>query len=137
MKNLIKGMISNRFGIVLVALNVCYFVSRDVVRYTFEHIHGEKYAFETIVVEKCFLSGDLTLVLIGMHLSKVIELMNLPAILLSIFSNKFINIAFFNVCFFTKAKFEIAFMVFFVTLQWLFIGWTAKAIARRIQPKIS
>jgi hypothetical protein len=132
MKNLVVGLLTNRFGIVLAALNVCYFVSRGFVRNVFEHIHGEKYVFEQIIVEKRFFSDHFILSLPAMRFT-VMELINVPALLLSLFSSKFINLFFSAECFFTRAKFEIAFILFFVTLQWLFIGWLAKTIALKIQ----
>lgn len=128
-----RSLIASRLGIVLATLNVCYFVSRDCVRYVFEHIHGEKQVFENIILEKCFVSSDFKLVLTGMKLAEGMVLINLPALLLSLFSSKLINISSSGVCFFTRAKFEIAFMLFFVTFQWLFIGWLAKTIALKIQ----
>jgi len=134
MKKIVVGLLTNRFGIVLAALNVCYFVSREAVRYTFEHIHGEKEVFGNIVLEKCFFSGDFFLTLTALHAAKLIELINLPALVLSLFSSKLINTAFSpGTCFFTKAKFDLAFILFFMTLQWLSIGWMAKIIARSIR----
>lgn len=128
-----RSLIASRLGIVLATLNVCYFVSRDCVHYVFEHIHGEKYIFEDIILEKCFFSGDINLVLTGMKLAEGMALINLPALLLSLLSSKLINISISGVCFFTGAKFEIAFILFFITFQWLFIGWIAKTVARKIQ----
>ena len=132
MKNFVKELLTNRFGIVLATLNVCYFVSRGLIRFVFEHVHGEKHIFDQIVIEKCFFSSDVTLVFAGLHLSEVMQLLNLPALLFSLISNKFINIAFPDLCFFTISKLEIAFILFFITVQWLFIAWLARKISQKL-----
>ena len=109
MKNLVKGMITNRFGIVLATLNLCYFLSGSYIHNGFAYT----------------------------GLDKIMILTNSPGIVLAIISSRFAEFLFQGVRTHGGARFSIVLMIFFVTLQWLFIGWAAKAIARRFQPKLS
>lgn len=45
MRNFVKSLVTNRFGIVLAALNVCYFVSRKFVPFAFSHGNQDSCAF--------------------------------------------------------------------------------------------
>jgi hypothetical protein len=103
MKQFIKNLISNRFAIVLAALNLCYFASN---------------AFS-------FPSGGL---------SKIMLSLNSPATILTLVSYKVIQFLFSasSIILYRQAGFFV--FSFFIILQWLLIGWTAKTIARRIQP---
>lgn len=124
MKNFVVGLLSNRFGIVLAALNVCYFVSTNMIHVVAEHNHGEG---------KCviFYAGILTRLTRGS--AELMMNINSPALILSFFPSKFMQIAFHDLCFFTQAKFQIVFILFFVTFQWLFIAHLARLIAGKIQ----
>ena len=123
MKYFVKGMLTNRFGIFLAALNLCYFMSRNFVHFIFEHKHGEG---------NCLFFN----ILIGFDAGTAKSMLNInsPAIVLSFFPNRFMQVIFSDFCAFTDGKFQVVFLMFFITLQWLFIGWMAKVIARRIQP---
>lgn len=123
MRNFIKGMLINRFGIILATLNVCYFVSMKYVHFVFEHTHS---------VENCFKHG---FSLMGLTINSASYMLNLnsPAEILSFFPGVFMQLTFPGFCFFTHEKFQIVFFLFFVTLQWLFIGCLAKTVAEKIQ----
>ncbi len=124
MKNFIKGLLTNRFGIVLAALNVCYFLSENTIRLILQHSHGEN----------CLTSSRHILFWMQASFSKLLFAdINSPAILLSVLPGKFMQMNFPGLCVFTLAKFQIVFFIFFVTLQWLFIGWLAKIVAGKIQ----
>jgi hypothetical protein len=128
MKKFVKGLITNRLGIVLAALNVCYFLSENTIRLILQHSHAEN----------CLTSSRHILFWMQASFSKLLFAnINSPAILLSILPGKFIQMNFPDLCVFTLAKFQIIFFLFFITLQWLFIGWMAKTIARRIRPNLS
>jgi hypothetical protein len=121
--NFAKGLLTNRLGIVLAALNLCYFLSRDSVRYVFVHQHGEDCVFSR------YFPG------IFLRYSNFDSLMivnNAPALLASLFSGKFAGFLFPQFCYFTHQKLWVISLVLFVALQWLFIGWTAKTIGRKL-----
>lgn len=109
MKNLIKGLLTNRFGIVLAALNVCYFVSNNLseIRHSLSNF------------------------------DKVMLSLNFPAGVFSFASLKLIKSLFPTFYKTLDDEFGFVILLFFITLQSLFIGWTAKAIARRLQPEVS
>lgn len=123
MKNFVKGLVTNRFGIVLAALNVCYFVSDKFVPFIFSH--GNE--------DKCVFYNHQIFIWIKMHYVERILSINSPAILAAMFPSKFLQIIFPDFCSFTQVRFQIIFLIFFITLQWLFIGWAAKAIAQKLQ----
>jgi hypothetical protein len=109
MKNLVKGMITNRLGIVLATLNVCYFVANGLPNpaYRLSNFGG---------------------IMLTLHT---------PAIIFTFIPLEAGRLLFSTSYLFSYRQFVLVLFVFFVTLQWLFIGWAAKAIARRIQPKLS
>ena len=109
MKEFIKNLFSNRFGIILATLNLCYFLSNSYIYNGYIH-NG----FEKIMV-----------------------MTNFPALLLAIVSSKFVGALFQNISTHGGARFSIVLMMFFVTLQWLFIGWLSKTIARKIESRRS
>lgn len=109
MKNFVKGLITNRFGIVLATLNLCYFASNGLT--------GINHPFS--------------------NFDKMVLIQNVPAIFFAFIPLQFLKFLFPTSYRFLDREFGFIILLFFVTLQWLFIGWMAKAIARRIQPKIS
>ncbi len=123
MKSFVKGLVTNRFGIVLAALNVCYLVSRKFVHYAFSH--GNE--------DSCVFFNHHIFFWMKIHYAENILSINSPAILASMIPSKFMQIIFSNFCLFTYARFQIIFLIFFITFQWLFIGWAAKTIAQKIQ----
>lgn len=127
MRNFVKGLLTNRFGIVLAALNVCYFASRSYIHFIFAHAHGENCAFFGGRHFFDIFTG------LGAGSSDFMFLLNLPAVLFSLLSGTFVQIIFPDFCLYTQGKIQIVFFVFFITFQWLFIGWTAKTLAGKIQ----
>lgn len=125
MRKFIADLMTNRFGIVLAAVNVCYFISKNFVNYVFSHGDGERCVFV-----KYFEVQEMKLQCAEFMLS-----INLPALAASAIQSDLTQSFFPDFCGFTQAKFQIIFLAFFITFQWLFIGWTAKTIARAIQPK--
>ena len=123
MRNFVKGLITNHFGIVLAALNVCYFVSKKFVPFAFSH--GNE--------DSCVFFNHYVFSWMKIHYAEKILSINSPAALLSMIPGKFMQIIFPDFCVFTQAKFQIILLIFFITLQWLFIGWAAKTIAQKIR----
>ena len=109
MRNFVKALITNRFGIVLAALNLCYFVS------------GAAFAnFKFNIPSNNF--------------EVLMRLMHFPAALPTVISAGFLNFLFSAPNNFIYYRFAFPIFLFFVTFQWLFIAWTAKTIAGRIRP---
>ena len=123
MRNFVKGLVTNRVGIVLAALNVCYFVSKKFVPFIFSH--GNE--------DNCVFYNHQIFSRMKVYCAEVILESNSPAIIAAIFPSKFMQIVFPEFCFFTQAKFQVIFLIFFIIFQWLFIGWTAKTIAQKIR----
>ena len=109
MKNFVKGLLTNRPGIILATLNVCYFVSINFPNLSYRPSN--------------FCGIMLTL--------------QTPAIILTFIPLEIGRFLFSTSYLLPYRQFVPVLFLFFVTLQWLFIGWAAKAIARRIQPKLS
>lgn len=97
MKKFIVNLFSNHFGIILVAINLCYFASK-----------GQS--------------------LLNYPSGVWFMCANLPAGIATSLSVKFIEIFLL-----TPATILVnAILVFFITMQWLFIAWFAKLIAGKI-----
>lgn len=123
MRSFLVGLFTNRFGIVLATLNVCYFVSRKFVHFTFSHGGGDD----------CLIFNHHIMSWIRMQCATTLLSINSPAIIASAFPGKVMQVVFPDFCTYTQAQFQIAFLLFFITLQWLFIGWAAKTIAQKLQ----
>jgi hypothetical protein len=125
MKKFIINLFSNRFGIVLATLNLCYFLTRPFFQRLFTHNHGEN----------CFFFKGLSIFPINLTSAEnLMVLQNLPATVLSFFPRLLINEIAPNLCFYTQVKFHFVFLAFFIVLQWLFIAWIAKTIAQKLRP---
>lgn len=104
MKEFIKNLVSNRFGIILATLNVCYFVSHN--------------------------RGAIRLLA---NYDELMISLNSPAALLTLIPVIIIKILFQMSYQFAFDQFGLVTFLFFVTLQWLFIGYLAKTVARKIE----
>ncbi|CAN5657914.1 hypothetical protein BH20ACI4_BH20ACI4_10260 [soil metagenome] len=122
MKKFIKELLTNRFGIVLATLNICYLVSRKFVYFTFSH--GNQ--------DQCVFYNQSVFYWIQIQFAEKILCLNFPAILAFLIPNEITRIVFSDFCLFTRAKFQIVLLTFFIVLQWLFIGWLSEKIAQKI-----
>lgn len=123
MKKFVKELITNRFGIVLAALNICYFFFSKNYFSAFFKSCEENYSlcdrnsfyWINFYCAKLMLSINAVIVDITMSIYRF-----LPKV--SNFSD--------------STNFQIQFFTFFFLLifQWLFIGWIAKNIAQGIRP---
>lgn len=104
MKKFIIQLFSNRFGIVLAAINLCYLASK-----------AGNYRFRPL--DPFFASA------------------NAPAFISSLFSLEIMKIFWQPMSSAVTTNFIGIFLVFFVTLQWLFIAWIAKTLAAKFRPK--
>ena len=107
MGKFIVNLFSNRFGIVLAALNLCYLANQ---------IYG-KIDFVPGLFGKFFFC------------------INLPAALSSYFFYQIISVFFSRLDYRSEVNFKLAFFGVFIVLQWLFIAWIAKTIAGKLCPK--
>jgi hypothetical protein len=107
MKKFIVNLFSNRFGILLAVLNLCYFVNKTPVLFNFPRTF----------FGKLFLS------------------LNAPALICAgisaRISEEFLNVLSFE----SRYKLISVFIAFFIVLQWLFIAWFARTIAQKFRPK--
>ena len=103
--NFTKGLLTNRLGIVLAALNLCYFA----------------------------WNGFSVLASLPDNFGKVMISQNSPAIFLTVILTKLTEFLFSKPLTNVNHPLGLTAFLFFVTLQWLFIGWAAKAIARKIK----
>lgn len=117
-------MLANRFGIVLAALNVCYFVSKNFISYAFSHGNGSG----------CYFVKQYVFQWMRFQCVDIMLYTNSPALVISAMLGKLMQGVSPQLCSFTYAKIQIVFFIILVTLQWLFIGQTAKTIARAIRP---
>jgi hypothetical protein len=100
----VKALLSNRPGIVLATLNVCYFAARD------------------------FFIGVFPL----SNFDKIMLSQNAPAIVLTFIPHHLIHFLFSQMEWLMLQRLTLVILTFFITLQWLFIGWTAKTMARKL-----
>jgi hypothetical protein len=101
----IKALLTNRLGIVLATLNLCYFAANDFFN-----------------APTPFSNFD-----------KIMLSQNSPAIVLSFVPYQLIRFLFPQMEWSAFRLLMLAFLLLFVTLQWLFIGWAAKTIARKLR----
>ncbi|MBA2737453.1 MAG: hypothetical protein H0U50_11785 [Pyrinomonadaceae bacterium] len=124
MKKFAKDLITSRFGIVLAALNICYFASRNFISYEFSHGSGKA----------CWFSNQYNLLGLKTQYAEIMFSANSPAILLSFIPANLIKMIFPPLCGFEQAKIHIVLLGIFITFQWLFIAWAAKTIAQAARP---
>ena len=105
MRKFIRELFSNRFGIVLAALNLCYLMSHD-------H-QPTRHLLDMPVFCANIPAGALGF----LSLKGIESLFNVELSLT------------------VSANLASVFFVFFITLQWLFIAWIAKMLAARILRK--
>lgn len=126
MKGFIKQLLTNRLGIILAALNLCYLFSRPFFYATF--------SFDNTTF--CSMHTKHTFTCVLMQYSEPFSSLNLPAVILSIIPDILIQ-SFSRTYVPVNTNIQIAFFAFSLVLQWLLIGWTAKKIASAIRPKLS
>ena len=106
MKKFIVNLFSNRFGILLAVLNLCYFVRKTPVLFNFpRNVFG-----------KLFLS------------------LNAPALICAGISAKISEEFLTALSFETRYRLTSVFIAVFIVLQWLFIAWFARTIAQKFRP---
>jgi uncharacterized membrane protein len=94
-------LLTNRTGIFLATVNLCFFVSRDLG--TNLHLNF----FETVML-----------------------IQNFPAIISAILTGKFLNAVLPQLFGVSNSTVGIIFISFFIAFQWLFIAWVAKVTAK-------
>ena len=102
--NFAEGLLTNRLGIVLATLNLCYFASSEFI--------GAHFSLS--------------------NFDKIMLSQNFPAIILSFVPNGLIHFLFPQMDWHAVWQITLVFLLSFVALQWLFIGWSAKMIARKL-----
>lgn len=108
MKKFVIDLFSNRFGIVLAALNVCYLAAKiqDIVN-----------------IPQTFLG-------------KVFVCLNIPAFILSRLAYKIDALLFGEIKYSIQISVKLVLFTLFIILQWLVIAWIARTIAVKIRKPI-
>lgn len=105
MRNFVRELVTNRFGIVLATLNLCYLAARVASGWPFPY--------------KGF--------------DKVMIVLNAPALFLGVPPMATMQFLLEPSTFrFFEPAFIAVFFIFSVTLQWLFIAWAARKIAQKL-----
>ena len=104
MRNFIKSLLSNRFGIVLATLNVCYLL------YWFNNSSG----FRPLTAFLIFC-------------------LDLPALILTALLTGIFHLFFYTVPSEMVVRMNFVLLPFFVAFQWLFIGRLSKALAEKLR----
>lgn len=104
-KSFVFGLLTNRLGIFLATINVCYFVS-------------------VLFSKPAYLMNGL---------EKIMLVQNFPALILAMAFSKIIEFLFFDAHQFISLGFIYLICTFFITFQWLFVGWLTKTLARVIR----
>ncbi len=105
MKKFVVSLFSNRFGIVLTAINLCYLAGRGIGLFDFLRNPSAKY----------FLS------------------LNFPAVILAGLFFKISHIVFPEISFEAQTALKVSFFASFIVLQWLSIGWLTKTLAEKLR----
>jgi hypothetical protein len=105
MKKFIVNLISYRFGIVLAAINLCYFAGKGFGLFDFLQNPSAKY----------FLS------------------LNFPSLIAAGLLFKITHIFFPEISFEAQTNLKVSFFAFFIVVQWLSIGWLTKILAEKLR----
>lgn len=106
MKKFIVNLFSNRFGIVLATLNVCFFALKSS---------------NMASVPETFLG-------------KVFVSLNLPAFIFTRLCYEIPNALFAEISYSARMNLKFGLFASFIVLQWLFIAWIAKTLAQKFRP---
>jgi hypothetical protein len=107
MKKFVVNLFSYRFGIVLAAINLCYFASKGFGLFDFLRNPSAKY----------FLS------------------LNFPAAMFAGLSYRVTHIIFPEIPFAAQTSLKGILFAGFIVIQWLFIGWLTKTLAEKFRSK--
>jgi len=127
MKGFIKQLVTNRLGIILATLNLCYFVSPKFSANAFLTAFDN---FQRFTKGSNFLGASLY------YIENLMLNVNFPALGFAAISKYFIKLILWNPNEIAASVLGFFSTLFFITLQWLFIGWTAKKIASAIRPNL-
>ena len=105
MKKFVGSLFSNRFGIVLAAINLCYLAGRGIGLFDFLRTPSAKY----------FLS------------------LNFPSLIAAGLSLRAAQIFLPEISFEAQTGLKIGLFAFFIVIQWLSIGWLTKTLAEKLR----
>jgi hypothetical protein len=105
MKKFIVNLFSYRFGIVLAAINLCYFAGKGIGLFNFFRNPSAKY----------FLS------------------LNFPALIVAHLSFEIAHNILPEISFEAQTDLKVSFFAFFIVVQWLLIGWLTKIFAEKLR----
>lgn len=108
-------------------LNICWFLSSAPIRFVISHRNHEN----------CFYYREPFLLTFSRsEIANPILAVDIPSFTLSNFlSDVFLKVSP-DLCVFTQLHIQVIFFVFFVFLQWLFIGYIAKKLAQKMNKSV-
>lgn len=125
MKKFVKELATNRFGIVMATLNICYFLSTRFLH----NLFSKKFQAAP------FYLNENMFYWLEFYFPKMMININAPAILISSLPTFFVAMVS-KIPATIENKLFLAFSTFFVIFQWLFIGWAAKKIAKKLSKSV-
>lgn len=127
MKKFVKELVTNRFGIVMATLNICWFLSSAPIQFVLSHRNHEN----------CFYYREPFLLIFSRsEIANPILAVDIPSFILSDFLSDVFLKASPDLCVFTQLHIQVVFFIFSVFLQWLFIGWIAKKLAQKLSRSV-
>ena len=103
MKKFTINLFSNHFGIALAALNICYLAAKS----------SDLFSVSQTLLGRIFIC------------------LNIPAMIFTQLIFKTIDVFFIQVSYPAQINLKFALLTFFIILQWFFIAFIAKTIARK------
>ena len=112
----------------MATVNICWFLSSAPIQFVLSHRNHEN----------CFYYREPFLLTFSRsEITNPILAVDIPSFVLSGFPGDAFLKAFPDLCVFTQLHIQVIFFIFFVLLQWLFIGYVAKKIAKKISRSVS
>ncbi|HQU83563.1 MAG TPA: hypothetical protein PKY59_10575 [Pyrinomonadaceae bacterium] len=123
MKGFIKQLLTNRLGIILATLNLCYMVSSPFFKELISKGNVGKFSayfnYEKLIIN----AGS----------SNIIFAANFPSEIIASITDSLLHLFLPKIGIFENGFYQLSLFTFFMIFQWLLIGWTAKKIASAIQ----
>lgn len=112
----IKSLFQSRLAIILIAINLCFFLYGESKFFNFnpEHIHSDSCL---VAIQSQFITEHSYTLTAGFF-----KLLNLPAFFMMSISMDLLGKFFSPICFATNYRVEIIFLTLLIALQWFLLG---------------
>lgn len=125
MKKFVRQLLTNYFGILTGTLNVCYFVSDEFIHELFSNNLENNH---TLFERHLFYWMEI-------YYAKPMIYINTPAMIVSILPITILEMIL-NFSNSTYIETQLIFLLFFIYIQWLFIGSASKQIIQKLNGQI-